>query len=205
MDLQPIEMDWRKAKDTIRQYGALLKERRSAEDLAILKSTKAILAGKMVIRLADAIKAGGVDSRGLPKVAIARADDPFVHCKSWGQRCQMVGLAKKEEYVADYHRKRGSWWGRIEQANPRGFVFDLSGKFVDNVEAKAIVPTIPPAHRPPVTAYDRYYILFEAVWDLLPPVDPALLAPLGGGMFVVVAQWDLTDVERAVLAHARAK
>lgn len=205
MNLQPIEVTWTKARETIKQYTASLKVKRNAEDLAVLKSTKAILAGKTVIRLADAVKSGGVDNRGLPKIAISRADDTFVRCKSWGTRCQMVGMTARNDHARDWNRKRGSWWSRIEQAQPRGFQFDLGGRIVDNVEATAMVPSIPPAHRPAPSMYPNYYVLFEAVWENVPPVDPALLAPLGGGLFVVVAQWDLTEIERAVLADSRAK
>ena len=46
---------------------------------------------------------------------------------------------------------------------------------------------------------DRYFILWEADWQRRAPVDPALLRPVGGDLYVVVATWDLTDLERAVL------
>lgn len=203
MDLQPIEVNWKEARETLKQYGSILKEKRTEEDLAILKSTKAILAGKIVIRLADAVKNGGVDNRGLPRIAVSRADDRFVTCKSRGNSCEMSGTQTKGEHIPDYHHKRGSWEQRIRQARPRGFRFSLTGKFQDRCEAVACVPSIPPAFRPPPSAYDNYYVLFEAEWDVSPPVDPALLAPLGGGLFAVVAMWNLTEVEQAVLANSR--
>lgn len=202
MNLQPIELSWTKARDSLRNYTAILKEKRTAEDIAIIRSTKAILSGKMVIRLADAVRNGGVDGRGLPKVAIARADDKFVKVRSRGNRCDMTGTQTHNEYVDDYD-KRGSWQGRKNQANPRAFDFNLTGRFQDRCEATAVVPTIPPQHRPTESALERFYILFEAVWDVKPPVDPALLSPLGGGLFAVVAVWDLTPVEQAVLAQSR--
>jgi hypothetical protein len=203
MNLQPIEVSWSKARETLRQYGSILKEKRTAEDLAILKSTKAILADKMVIRLADAVKNGGVDNRGLPKIAIVRADDTYCRVKSRGATCEMAGMSNRNDTVSDWHTKRNSYFHRRSMTKPRGFKFKLSGRFQDSCEAVAVVPTIPPAHRPPPTAYDNYYILFEALWEAVPPVDPALLAPLGCGLFVVVAVWDLTGVERAVLANSR--
>lgn len=203
MDLQPIEVSWKQARETLRQYGAILKEKRTAEDIAILKSTKAILAGKMVIRLADAVTAAGVDGNGMPRIAVARSDDKFVKCWSRGNHCEMVGMTQKNEYVVDYHTKRGSRYHRIHMAKPRGFRFALGARFQETREAVAVVPSIPPAHRPPPSTYDSYYLLFEPEWDTKPPVDPALIAPLGGGMFAVVAVWDLTDVERAVLATSR--
>lgn len=37
------------------------------------------------------------------------------------------------------------------------------------------------------------------------PVDPALLKHIGGDLYAVVATWDLTDLERAVLDGHRAE
>jgi hypothetical protein len=39
----------------------------------------------------------------------------------------------------------------------------------------------------------------EEKWEQLAPVDPLLLKHLGGPFYVVLAAWDLTDVERAVM------
>lgn len=203
MELQSIEVSWKDARETLRQYGSILKAKRTEEDIAILKSTKAILSGKMVIRLADAVRNGGVDNRGLPRIAIARADDRFVKVRSRGNSCDMTGTSRRGEYVPDYHHKRGSWDQRKTSSKPRAFDFRLDGKFQDRCEAEACVPSIPPAFRPSPSSYDNYYILFEAEWDVSPPVDPALLAPLGSGLYVVVAVWNLTEVEQAVLANSR--
>lgn len=43
-------------------------------------------------------------------------------------------------------------------------------------------------------------MLFEAEWRPEPPKDPALLRHIGGDLYSVVAVWDLTELERAVLA-----
>lgn len=37
-------------------------------------------------------------------------------------------------------------------------------------------------------------------WAPVPPTDPFLLRHLGGTLYVVLAQWDLTPLEKAVLA-----
>jgi hypothetical protein len=47
----------------------------------------------------------------------------------------------------------------------------------------------------------NYHVLFEAVWSKAPPSDPFLLRRLGkGDLWLVLAMWDLTEVERAALA-----
>ena len=47
----------------------------------------------------------------------------------------------------------------------------------------------------------NYHILWEAIWQNVPPVDPLLLRRVGpGDLWIVVAAWDLTEVEQAALA-----
>ena len=47
-----------------------------------------------------------------------------------------------------------------------------------------------------------FHILWEVEkWELTPPRDPALLRWIGGDLWEVVATWDLTQLERAVLSR----
>ena len=77
-----------------------------------------------------------------------------------------------------------------------GDTFDLPG-WSSWKTLKAVVPTIPPDLRPKAKL-SNYWILWEADWEEV-PTDPMLLRHLGGSMYAVMAQWDLTEVERAVL------
>ena len=53
----------------------------------------------------------------------------------------------------------------------------------------------------PKRGIENYHVLFEAIWQPVPPVDPMLVRRLGeADLWVVVAAWDLTEVERTVLA-----
>ena len=70
------------------------------------------------------------------------------------------------------------------------------------MRAKAIVPIVPPQFRP-AGSLKRYFILWEADWEEVPR-DPMLLRYLGGDLFAVLAVWDLTEIERTVLARTRA-
>lgn len=48
---------------------------------------------------------------------------------------------------------------------------------------------------------NKYHILWEAEWSPIPPRDPMLLRRIGkADLWVVVAHWDLTEVERAALS-----
>jgi hypothetical protein len=65
--------------------------------------------------------------------------------------------------------------------------------------ADASVPGVPPALRPADKGWpSKHYVLWETDWDDVPE-DPALLKPLGALLYVVVATWDLTELEQAVL------
>jgi hypothetical protein len=64
---------------------------------------------------------------------------------------------------------------------------------------EAIVPIVPVYLRPK-RGLANYHVLWEAEWRRIPPHDPMLLRRIGGDMWLVVAQWDLTEVERAALA-----
>jgi hypothetical protein len=63
---------------------------------------------------------------------------------------------------------------------------------------EARVPLIPTCLRPR-KAIDSYFILFEAEWKPIPPKDPLLLRQLHEDIYVIVAEWNLTELERAVL------
>ncbi len=70
-------------------------------------------------------------------------------------------------------------------------------------EWHASLPFIPPAYRPPLRI-ENYHLLWEAEWRKgAGPQrrDPILLRRVSGDLFAVVAAWDLTDVEKLVLAR----
>lgn len=71
----------------------------------------------------------------------------------------------------------------------------------------SMVPLVPPKHRPTRGMGNRLVLweVDEWKWQQLgpPPGDPALLRPLGGDLYAVEAVWDLTDLEKFVLAGRR--
>jgi hypothetical protein len=44
-----------------------------------------------------------------------------------------------------------------------------------------------------------YHVLWDAVWTPEPPIDPLLLKHCGGSLYAIVAAWDLTPLEQAVM------
>ena len=63
----------------------------------------------------------------------------------------------------------------------------------------SLFPLVPRPIRPSGRV-GAYHVLWDANWHLVPPEDPALLQHVGGDLYAVVAVWDLTGLERAVLS-----
>lgn len=202
MDLQRISIDRNVARQAVVQYRRAMQEARSEraklEDEAILRGYRAIARGQTIISLRDAIRAGGEFSTFLPKLAIARADEPRITVHRYGDGRLIFGRNIATAWRT--HRQMGRGVRQLPAGTlPRHASIPTHQPIVSN----AIVPIIPPELRPNASL-DRYWILFEAEWSALAPSDPALLRDLGGGLYAVLATWELTELERVVLGMTRA-
>lgn len=170
---------WRKYQ-THRNY-------QSPADAEIAAIYKRIAQGKTVIRALESIRAAGVDEKGLPKLAIARADVSLCY---WHTR-----------HDGDCQFSDGRWWNHQNKIALKSRTIPIKWPDVPrpNGTHEAQVPLIP-VHLRPKRGLQNYHILFEAEWTKRYPVDPYLLRRFGGDAWLVVAAWDLTDVERAVMS-----
>ncbi|MCI0418655.1 MAG: hypothetical protein L0312_05445, partial [Acidobacteria bacterium] len=71
MNLETITAE--QARQQFEIYRDSVRKRHDTEDHAIMTAYKAISKGASVISLTQAIKAGGVDERGWPRIAVMRA------------------------------------------------------------------------------------------------------------------------------------
>jgi hypothetical protein len=175
------------------------------EDQILMESYKALSKGNRIINVADVIRTGGLDARRLPKLAIGGADWKFCHIHHDHNR-----IAFAEDYWLgwDYNRSRFKQDARHRNISflAQGFHAELTdGNWrrnnnhpALNGQTRAIVPSIPP-HLRPAGDLSEYQILWEAEWKTEAPKDPLLLRHIAGNMYSVLAQWDLTDLERDVL------
>lgn len=183
MDVQKLTMDKGQAGDLYKSY---LENRgqMTDNDRAIAAIYKRIAAGKLVIRALASITAAGLGADNLPKLAIMRADMPKVQCTAHRDEVVFNGVDR---------------YGRISSyAKTRQFTLPMPGSDWHTGRKVASVPLIP-VHLRPKKAIDKYHILWEADWDQY-PVDPYLLRRFGEDAWLVVAAWDLTPVERAVMS-----
>lgn len=211
MELALIEMERPQARQAFLEYRRAVRERHSREDEQIMRGYRELARGRQLIHLTDTVRAGGVTplkvqvrwSRQaprtvpvtVPRLAIVRADARYCWTRGVDENGALELRGKAE--VAPHNRRdrvvfpRGSFAEGVPDGNewltPR---------------IRALVPLIPPPFRP-THALSNYHILFEAEWQVhAPPAprDPALLKHIGGELYAVLAVWDLTDLERAVLA-----
>jgi len=183
MDVQKLEMDKEQARDL---YKAYLDNRgqMTTNDRAIAAIYKRIAQGKLVVRALASIIAAGLGADKLPKLAIMRADLPKVQCTSQRDEVTFNGVNRQ---------------GRISSyAKTRKFTLPMPGASWDTGRRVADVPLIP-VHLRPKKALDKYHVLWEADWNQY-PVDPYLLRRFGEDAWLVVAAWDLTPIERAVMS-----
>jgi hypothetical protein len=198
MDLSTITIDPNEARKAVVAYRRALQMDRSdrarQEDEAILRGYREIARGHPIISLRDVIHAGGEYANRLPKLALSRADEPRISVSREANGSLRFGRRLRES------RPRG------QVKLPLGTLSRYTGAEAWRrfpVEGNAIVPIIPPELRPN-GSLERYWVLFEAEWQTVAPRDPALLRDLGGGLYAVLATWNLTELERAVLGMTRA-
>jgi hypothetical protein len=181
-------------------------ERKDYEGL--WRGYKAIAAGQSVIDLGQTLHAAGVQEDTLyPRLAICRADARICRVSLDGDgSASFIDEAVRWRARANSPRRvalpAGTFpsytmtWRNAERLRYRpGGILEREGW---SVSATALVPIVPPRLHPR-GALDRYHVLWDAVWTPAPPKDPLLLRHLAGQLYAVVAQWDLTPLEQAVL------
>ena len=210
-----VELPVAQAREKVAEYLKSVRERHSEEDAQILRGYRALAQGHAVIDLPKCIRLGGEFTEGfqagLPRLAVATASHDWV----WVERYQ-------DGHVNFLPGVRGAWRGSphrisnqrrkdvyrmpagtmsVDTAQPQtsratNYTYPWAGSM------RAMVPHVPPALRPR-HSLDGYAVLFEVEeWAPDPdaPRDPALLKHIGGDLYAVVATWDLTELERLVLA-----
>lgn len=196
MNLSPILIDPVEAKKLCAEYEAAFRQDRHVEDQEIARGYRAAARGLPIIELSKVITAGGCFDNGLPRLAIARADAKIcqVEPHSWRGNGGIVYHSDPDRWP----NNRGALVGRkhvIVRATPEGLKKNTR-------DGQTIVPITPPRFRPKRSHISNFHVLWEVEeWKLVPPIDPALVRHIRGDLWTVMAVWDLTPLERAVLAQ----
>lgn len=188
MIVQDISISKAKAAEFYDNYWNQVNTQRTKEDEQIARAYKAAAQGYKLIDLAQSIQKAGAGDGGLPKLAIARASETFVYYRNFKGGNPTFTSALDRWKSPDFN------YGIFYRTILPGV--DLPKTNFDVY--KAMVPIVPPQFRPKFKL-SNYHILFEAVWTKEPPRDPFLLKHCGGSIYIVLAEWDLTEIERSVM------
>lgn len=194
METTTLELDRGEARRLFRKY----REHRAHQlpiDAEIQRLYQLIAQGRVIIRALHSIGAAGLDpATNLPRLALVRADQPS---------CLLTMAVDGSAVMAGTARALGAW-NRVAPNLRFDFPADTFPRRASRTPAwrhhQAMTPHIPPDIRP-ARGLANYCILYEAVWEPVPPVDPMLLRRVGvGDTWLVVGAWELTAVERAAMA-----
>lgn len=203
MNVDLLTMDKAEAMERLEAYRAALRRTADEEYFAVAAGLEAMAQGYPVINYARAIADGGVDEKGRPRLAVARAD-----------RSQ-VEVDRNRDWVEFSALARGASHWQYSSAFPDGLLLRRMAmpreSFVGPYRATgyALVPLVPPELILAIGGHSRlrgYLTLWEVEeWadrriEAEPDIDPYLLRPIHGDMCAVIGQWDLTELERAVMA-----
>lgn len=159
--------------------------------------------GKKIIDVYEAFKKAGLNQDGDPKLAIVRADSKIVVCKE-----RSDGSAK---YFHDNggkrlpHRIRWSYYGDKDDVSLPNGTFEWLRKdsgYLRCEDVQTIVPVIPAKIlvNEIKVLLKNFHIIWEVEkWKPIPPRDPILVKRLTPNLFGVLATWNLTKLERAVI------
>lgn len=217
MNVAMMTMPKARARRMLRETRQQIVKKATDELRAVAEGLKWMARGRAVLDLGIAIREGGLHPDGMPKLAIARADQTRVEFR-WPVRQREATFSIPQSRAG---RQKLNATVRVDMGvthedivwNPTGKYDSASGRWVGgNVykerSGSAMIPMVPAkalndAHTSS-GALNKYFVLWEVEkWEILPPRDPMLLKHLGGMLYVVLAEWDLTELERAVIAGTR--
>lgn len=166
--------------------------------------------GRAVLDVWQAFRDTGLDANGDPKIAIAQSSAARVF-----MRKRQDGGAVFTVREIPWRRGEGLRNGRGPNGTFKEDVVLPAGSFTWPLEPPApgrtwqvvrrenLATTVPvvPAKFLPASGLSNYYTLWEVEkWDVLtPPRDPLLLRRVSPNTFVVLAAWELSEIERTVL------
>jgi hypothetical protein len=155
--------------------------------------------GHKVLDIYEVFKQSGVNKDGEPQLALCQADE-----RQCGFRKQILGSGRfyglkdgmwKKSAISLPSSTFGEW--KTEKGKDE---WNKDDDVIVRREIKTTVPIVP-AHLLPEGRLDNYYILWEVSgWEEVPQyADPFLLKRINDNAFIILAEWDLTEVEQAVI------
>jgi hypothetical protein len=202
MNVATITMEPDQAREKLRAYRASKHKDAEEQYRQCAAGYEALAKGTPLLNLADVFRDVALDEKCRPKLAIAAADQSQVRFR-WDATTQAVFSTGFKNWNLRHER-----YVRFVEMGRRHGRRSSNDKWDVTVEAFALVPLVPADVRPRVGQLKDLFVLWEVEnWSdteigAKAPVDPMLLKHIGGALYAVLAEWDLTPLERAVLEGA---
>lgn len=202
MNTTTIEMPVEQAKEKLKSLRR--KAHKDAEEFyaGCTEAYEALEKGTPLISLTQAIREGGFDNQMRPNLAVARADRKQVRF-DWSSGRK---IADFNSNLSIYGHQYPTLIQSIDMGRVHGWVHEDGWR--KQIRAYARVPEVPADVRPKTGQLKEWFILWEVDdWSeepflADPPRDPYLLKQIGDtDLYAVLAEWDLTEVERAVMKN----
>jgi len=209
MEVPKITMD---PEAAVAKIAAWMKEKHADQadvKAQCLKGYEALAEGKTLVQLDAAVRGGGFHQNGYPKLAIARADRREVRLR-WSSNSSEAVYDTQDQWRGAGRSNGTTLVRRVDMQREPGIWHVVQGqnKYLKSLDGYAQVPLLPAECRPETGQLRDWFILWEVErWfatsnQVQPDRDPMLLEHVVGQLYAVLAEWDLTDLERAVMAGA---
>ena len=194
-----ISMPEDQAKEEWKKYNLLLKTRKEKYLTTMKDAMYHMKKGKELIDVYLITKKFGLNKKGLPRVAISRADIPelFFRKRDTGSgRFEMESGWNRKGWQSDIELPQETY--DIHWARDGNSQWQISKEVV-----KTKVPRVPIEIMPDGNL-KNYYILWEVKeWEDVPDAkDPLLLKRISQNLFVILGTWDVTPLEQSIMRGA---
>lgn len=191
------------ARQKYREYrDAVASPEGTSLDVEMMHAYHQLGMGRKVISLNKAMEFAGCTAKGQPTLAVANATARtvwFVRDAGWIHDDRGDWKHPASSFVSD--RSQNPAWRKPDaRRRSKTGTFRFHRSLFPNATSREItakVPAVPPSKRPKAEL-SNYVVLWEANWEEAPQ-DPYLLRRVTDDLFVVLAEWSLTNVERLVM------
>jgi hypothetical protein len=214
MEVEQLAISKKKAEEEYQTYKEELRLSKTQfnEDMRVIYAH--MRHGGKVIDVWESMKLAGLNKDGDPKLAIVRANSPKVRFERRinSRYATLNGQTGYLDLISEggafYLQKTNGRWSpnwELDVKIPKDFCPDWTkkqdGQYIRRA-VETVTPIIPARLMNPLRSHklENYHILWEVdEWKLVPPKDPMLLKKVTPNMFLILAHWDLSPLERAVI------
>ena len=208
MNVSTITMDPNLAAQKLKAFRSNLHKDSEEVYRETANAYEQLAKGTPLLRLSMAIQQAGRFPDERPRLAIARADRKEVYFR-WHANRRDAFYHSSNRFDARCNTPSLRIDVDMGLPNPAFSVGNKGQRYSKDVEGYSLVPMVPADVRPKHGQLKDWFVLWEVEqWADRPhgshvDPDPLLLKHLGGDLYAVLAQWDLTEIERAILSQVR--